>query len=118
VGPRRRLPGARKAIQANPWNATAHQDVGTTLWEMGDLTQALQWYEKALELDARRAVPAQMAALIRWVRSLEARAETEMQAGRRDSALAELTTAADLCAKGKSRCRQEIERAIRALSAG
>ena len=108
----------RKAIQANPWNAVAHQNVGTTLWETGDLTEALHSYEKALELDPRRAYPARMTALIRRVRSLEARAETEMQAGRRDTALADLTAAADLCAKGKSQYRKEIERAIRALSAG
>jgi hypothetical protein len=106
----------RKAIQANPWNATAHQNVGAALWRLGDLTEALRWYEKALELDQRRAQPADMAALIRQVRSLEARARTELQAGRRDAALADLTAAADLCAG--SQYRQEIEHAIQALSAG
>jgi WD40 repeat protein len=105
-----------KAIQANPWNATAHQNVGTALWQLGDLTEALRWYEKALDLDPRRALSAEMAALIRRVRSLEEHARTEMQAGRRDAALADLTAAADLC--GKGRYRQEIEHAIQALSAG
>ncbi len=105
-----------KAIQANPWNATAHQNVGTALWQMGHLTEVLPWYEKALDLDPRRALPAQMTALIDQVRNLEAHARTEIQAGRRDAALADLTAAADLC-KG-SRYRQQIERAIEELSAG
>jgi WD40 repeat protein len=104
-----------KAIEANPWNATAHQNVGTALWQLGDLTEALRWFEKALDLDPRRALAAQMAALIRRVRSLEARARTEVQAGQRDTALADLTAAADLC-RG-SRYRQEIEQAIQSLSA-
>jgi len=105
----------RKAIGANPWNATAHQNMGAALWQLGDLAQSLRWYEKALELDPRRAEAAQMAVVIRRVRSLEARARTEIQAGRHDSALADLTAAADLCAK--SRHRQEIEHAIQALCA-
>lgn len=105
-----------KAIQANPWNATAYQNVGAALWQLGDPTEALRWYEKAHKLDPRRALPAQMAALIHRVRGLEAHARTEMQAGRRDAALADLTAAADLC--GQNRYRQQIEHAIQALSAG
>jgi len=105
-----------KAIQANPWNAAAHQNVGAALWQQGDLTEALRWYEKALKLDPRRALAAEMATLIRRVRSLEAHAQTEMQAGRRDAALADLTAAADLCAGSPH--QQQIEQVIQTLSAG
>jgi len=105
-----------KAIEANPWNATAYQNVGTALWQLGDLTEALLWFDKALDLDPRRALAAQMAALIYRVRSLEAHARTEVQAGRRDAAVVDLTAAANLC-RG-SRYRQQIEHAIQALSAG
>jgi len=105
----------RKALQANPWNATAYQNIGTALWRLGDLAKALLWYEKALEIDPRRVIPAEMMTLIRRVRSLEAHARTEMEAGRRETALADLTAAADLC--GESQYQQELADAIQALSA-
>ncbi|MEU6231243.1 tetratricopeptide repeat protein [Streptomyces sp. NPDC047042] len=104
-----------KAIQANPWNATAHQNVGTAMWRLGDLTEALRWYEEALRLDPRRALPAKMATLIRQIRGLEEQARTDLESGQPDNALANLTAAADLCAETAH--RQQIEQVIRALSA-
>lgn len=40
-----------KAIEANPWNATAKGNIGVVLLRQGKPQKALCWFERALEID-------------------------------------------------------------------
>ena len=41
----------QQAIEANPWNATAHGNVGVIFLRRGQRREALEWFERALEID-------------------------------------------------------------------
>lgn len=41
----------RKAIQVNPYNATAHGNLGGVFYRQGKFAEAIPWLEKALELN-------------------------------------------------------------------
>jgi Tfp pilus assembly protein PilF len=40
-----------KAIEANPWNATAHGNIGVIYLRQGQPKEAVKWFERALEID-------------------------------------------------------------------
>lgn len=40
-----------QAIKVNPWNATAHANIGLVYFRRGQLKEALRWWERALEID-------------------------------------------------------------------
>lgn len=43
----------RKAIEANPFNATANGNLGNALYKQGQLEEAITWLEKALSINPR-----------------------------------------------------------------
>ena len=43
----------RRAIEANPLNATAHSNLGLALYKQRRLKEAISWLEKALAIDPR-----------------------------------------------------------------
>ncbi len=45
----------RQAIAANPWNATAHANIGVVMLRRDRLEDAIRWFEKALEIDPQVA---------------------------------------------------------------
>ncbi len=45
----------RKAIEINPYNATAHGNLGGVFYRQGKFTEAIPWLEKALELNPQLA---------------------------------------------------------------
>jgi tetratricopeptide (TPR) repeat protein len=40
-----------RAIEVNPWNATAHGNIGVVFLRRGEPREALRWFERALEID-------------------------------------------------------------------
>ena len=54
VGPGHRL--LRKAIELDPKNATAHNNLGNALRDQKELDEAIAAYRKAIELDPKNAV--------------------------------------------------------------
>ncbi len=43
----------RQAIEINPWNATAHGNIGVIFLRRGEPREAIRWLERALELNPR-----------------------------------------------------------------
>lgn len=41
----------KRSIEANPWNATAHGNIGVIFLRRDQLREALRWFERALEID-------------------------------------------------------------------
>jgi tetratricopeptide (TPR) repeat protein len=41
----------RQAVEVNPWNATASGNLGVVLLHRGQRAEALEWFEKAVEID-------------------------------------------------------------------
>ena len=37
-----------KAIEVNPWNATAHANIGLVMFRENRLEEAIRWWDKAL----------------------------------------------------------------------
>jgi tetratricopeptide (TPR) repeat protein len=42
-----------KSIEANPWNATAHGNIGMVLLRKNRPREAIKWFKKALKIDPR-----------------------------------------------------------------
>jgi Tfp pilus assembly protein PilF len=41
----------QKAVEANPWNATAHGNIGVIFLRRGEPETALHWFKQAIEID-------------------------------------------------------------------
>jgi tetratricopeptide (TPR) repeat protein len=54
-----------KAIEANPWNATAHGNIGVILLRRGEPQEALKRFERALESDPHVAGAREMVEKVR-----------------------------------------------------
>ena len=99
-----------KAIEVNPWNATAHANIGLVMFRENRLEEAIRWWDKALEIDPRVAGVREMMESDRVQRARRERAAHTASDTDQDSC-------GQLTAAGAAMTRNDWEAAIRHYSA-